>query len=118
MKRRLVVAAAGLALVPLVLSMLATGHSIAQEAGAATPLFTAYPQYSAEFDLAAERFRLITNMLVYDTSGKTFTEVTFKQTYPEGIWARDLLHRSGGEAADDEAAGQHLQPVQVLERGR
>jgi hypothetical protein len=104
MKRRLVHAAAGLALVPVVFSILATAHSIAQEAGAGTPLFTAYPQYSAKFDLPTETFTLVTNMLVYDTSGKTFTDVTFKQTYPEGITVKETFQRAVGQ--DQEAEEQ------------
>lgn len=100
-----------LAPVLVVLTILAAVPSIAQEAGANTPLFTAYPQYSAKFDLATEKFSLITNMLVYDTSGKTFTDVSFKQTYPDGVTVKETFQRAIGQdqAAQEQSSARKVE---------
>src|SRR6185436_20530007 len=99
------------ALVLAVLTSLAAVPSIAQDAGASTPLFTAYPQYSAKFDLAAEKFSLITNMLVYDTSGKTFTDVSFKQSYPDGVSVKETFQRVVGQdqAAQEQSSARKVE---------
>ena len=100
-----------LAPVLVVLTILAAVPSIAQEAGANTPLFTVYPQYSAKFDLATEKFSLITNMLVYDTSGKTFTDVSFKQTYPDGVTVKETFQRAIGQdqAAQEQSSARKVE---------
>jgi len=100
-----------LALVLVVPVILAAVPSIAQDSGTGTPLFTAYPQYSAKFDLAAEKFSLITNMLVYDTSGKTFTDVSFKQTYPDGVSVKETFQRAVGQdqAAQEQSSARRVE---------
>lgn len=100
-----------LAPVLVVLTILAASPSIAQEAGAGAPLFTAYPQYNAKFDLATEKFSLITNMLVYNISGKTFTDVSFKQTYPEGVSVKETFQRDVGavEAAQEQSSARKVE---------
>jgi len=100
-----------LALVPVVLTMLAAAPSRAQEAATGTPLFTAYPQYIAKFDLATEKFSLITNMLVYNTSGKNFTDVSFKQTYPDGVSVKETFQRAIGQdqAAQEQSSARKVE---------
>lgn len=95
----------------VVLTILAAAPSIAQDTGSAGPLFTAYPQYSAKFDLAAEKFSLITNMLVYNTSRATFTDVSFKQTYPDGVSVKETFQRVVGEdqAAQEQSSARKVE---------
>src|SRR5437867_8350098 len=57
------------------------------------PQFSVYPSYSAKFDIASEKFSLVTNLVVYNISGQTFTDVTFKQTYPDGVTFNDTYPR-------------------------
>ena len=78
----------------------------AQEPPAPGTLFTAYPSYGAKFDAASEKFSLVTNMLVYNVSGKTVTDVTFKQTYPDGVTVKETFQRDvaqEGTAAESSA---------------
>jgi hypothetical protein len=74
----------------------------AQEIPAGNPLFTAYPSYGAKFDLGTEKFSLVTNMLVYNISGKTVTDVSFKQTYPDGVTVKETFQRDVGTEATGE----------------
>ena len=84
---------------------------IAQEAPATgAPLFTAYPSYDAKFDLASEKFSLITNMLVYNISGKTVTDVSFKQTYPDGVSVKETFQRDiGTEATGEQSSARKVE---------
>jgi hypothetical protein len=82
----------------------------AQETPAETPLFTAYPSYSAKFDLASEKFSLVTNMLVYNISGTTVTDVSFKQTYPEGVSVKETFQRDvGSEATGEQSSARKVE---------
>ena len=74
----------------------------AQEPTSEAPLFSAYPSYRAKFDSGTGKFSLITNMLVYNISGKTVTDVTFKQTYPEGVSVKETYQREAGTEATGE----------------
>lgn len=84
---------------------------IAQEAPATGgPLFTAYPSYNAKFDLPSEKFSLITNMLVYNISGKTVTDVSFKQTYPDGVTVKETFQRDiGADAALEQSSARKVE---------
>jgi len=70
------------------------------------PLFSVYPSYSAKFDLGSGKFSLITSVVVYNISGQTVTNVTFKQTYPEGVTVKQTYQRELGtaETGEQEAA--------------
>lgn len=76
----------------------------AQEPPAPGVLFTSYPSYGAKFDNASEKFSLVTNMLVYNLSGKTVSDVTFKQTYPDGITVKETFQRDVGNEATGETS--------------
>ena len=81
-----------------------------QEGQQAAPLFTAYPSYSAKFDIGSEKFSLITNMLVYNISGTTVTDVTFKQTYPEGVSVKETYQRDvGTEATGEQSSARRVE---------
>jgi hypothetical protein len=90
-----------LALLALMLLVVAAPTG-AQEAPAPGVLFTAYPSYGAKFNIGNEKFSLVTNMLVYNLSGKTVTDVTFKQTYPEGVTVKETFQRDVGNEATGE----------------
>ena len=95
--------------VSVVLSCLAFPIA-AQEIPAGAPLFTAYPSYSAKFDLASEKFSLVTNMLVYNISGATVTDVSFKQTYPEGVSVKETYQRDvGSEATGEQSSARKVE---------
>jgi hypothetical protein len=66
------------------------------------PQFSVYPSYSAKFDIASEKFSLVTNLVVYNISGQTFTDVTFKQTYPDGVTVKETYQRDVGNEATGE----------------
>ena len=93
-------------LLPLlaVLVAIAAPPSTAQEPPAPGVMFTAYPSYGAKFDSASGKFSLVTNMLVYNLSGKTFTDVSFKQTYPEGVTVKETFQREVGTEATGETS--------------
>jgi hypothetical protein len=76
----------------LVLSI-ALGGSIHADS---TPQFSAYPSYGAKFDLASQKFSLVTSMVVYNISGKIFSDVVFKQTFPEGVSVKETYQRDAG----------------------
>jgi hypothetical protein len=69
---------------------------------AAGEQFSSYPSYSAKFDLASGSFSLITSMVVYNISGATLTEVTFKQVYPDGVTVSETYQRDAGTAETGE----------------
>ena len=68
----------------------------------APPTFISYPSYDAKFDLATGKFSLVSSVVVYNISGQTFTDVTFKQTYPEGVTVKETYQREVGTAATGE----------------
>jgi len=75
----------------------------AAHAGAdAPPLFSAYPSYSAKFNIGNESFSLVTSVVVYNISGQTFTDVSFKQTYPDGVTVKETYQRDAGTEATGE----------------
>ena len=69
---------------------------------AADEQFSSYPSYSAKFDLKTGSFSLITSMVVYNISGKTLTDVTFKQVYPDGVTVSETFQRDAGTAETGE----------------
>lgn len=71
-------------------------------ATAAGEQFSSYPSYSAKFDLASGSFSLITSMVVYNISGETLTDVTFKQVYPDGVTVSETYQRDAGTAETGE----------------
>ena len=66
--------------------------------------FSSYPSYSAKFDLESGKFSLITSIVVYNISGKTLTDVTFRQVYPEGVTVSETYQRDAGTEATGEQA--------------
>jgi len=91
--------------------LLGVGGSLtAQETPRDAPLFTAYPSYSAKFDIGSEKFSLVTNMLVYNISGTTVTDVSFKQTYPEGVSVKETYQRDvGTEATGEQSSARRVE---------
>jgi len=69
---------------------------------AAGEQFSAYPSYSAKFDLKTGNFSLITSVVVYNISGETLTNVTFKQVYPDGVTVSETYQRDAGTSATGE----------------
>ena len=91
-------------------SLLGLAPSRAQETPAGAPLFSAYPSYRAKFDSGTGKFSLITNMLVYNISGKTVTDVTFKQTYPDGVSVKETYQREfGSEASLEQSSARKVE---------
>jgi hypothetical protein len=87
---------------PLALFVLLAAPLGAQQPSQEAPLFSAYPSYDAKFEIGSEKFTLVTNMLVYNISGKTFTDVSFKQTYPDGVSVKETFQRDVGADAEAE----------------
>jgi hypothetical protein len=79
----------------LVVWLAAAGAAAAEDG----PLFSVYPSYSAKFDLGSEKFSLITSLVVYNISGQTFTDVAFRQAYPEGVTVKETYQRDVGTEA-------------------
>ena len=73
-------------------------------ASQSAPLFSVYPSYSAKFDIGSEKFSLVTSVVVYNISGQTFTDVAFKQTYPEGVTVKETYQREVGTEATGETS--------------
>jgi hypothetical protein len=91
-------------------SLLGLAPSRAQEPAGEAPLFSAYPSYRAKFDSGTGKFSLITNMLVYNISGKTVTDVTFKQTYPDGVSVKETYQREfGSEASLEQSSARKVE---------
>ncbi len=66
------------------------------------PLFSAYPSYSAKFNIGSEKFSLVTSVVVYNISGQLFTDVSFKQSYPDGVTVKETYQRDAGTEATGE----------------
>jgi len=91
-------------------SLFEAGQTRAQEPTSQAPLFSAYPSYRAKFDSGTGKFSLITNMLVYNISGKTVTDVTFKQTYPDGVSVKETYQREfGSEASLEQSSARKVE---------
>ena len=88
----------------LLVTLAAAPPFVAQEPPAPGVQFTAYPSYGAKFDSGSGKFSLVTNMLVYNLSGKTVTDVTFKQTYPDGVTVKETFQREVGTEATGETS--------------
>jgi hypothetical protein len=88
----------------LLVTLAAAPPFVAQEPPAPGVQFTAYPSYGAKFDSGSGKFSLVTNMLVYNLSGKTVTDVTFKQTYPDGVTVKETFQRDVGTEATGETS--------------
>jgi len=88
----------------MLLALAATAAALpaAPVAAQSAPLFSVYPSYSAKFDLGSEKFSLVTSVVVYNISGQTVTNVTFKQTYPDGVTVKQTYQREIGTAATGE----------------
>ena len=96
--------------VALALALCAVTLPRAQEAPKEGVLYTAYPSYGAKFDIGTEKFSLITNMLVYNISGKTVTDVSFKQTYPDGVSVKETYQRDiGTEATGEQSSARKVE---------
>jgi hypothetical protein len=97
-------------LVAALLALAVSAPILAQESAQDAPLFTVYPSYAAKFDSGSEKFSLITNMLVYNISGRTFTDVTFKQTYPDGVSVKETYQRDvGTEATGEQSSARKIE---------
>lgn len=74
------------------------------------PLFSVYPSYGAKFDIGSEKFSLVTQMVVYNISGQTFTDVNFKQTYPDGVSVKETYQRDvGTEATGEQSSSRKVE---------
>lgn len=73
-------------------------------------LFSVYPSYGAKFDIGTGKFSLVTNMVIYNISGQTFTDVTFKQTYPDGVSVKETYQRDiGTEATGEQSSSRKVE---------
>jgi hypothetical protein len=76
----------------------------------APPKFIFYPSYSAKFDIGTGKFSLVTGVVVYNISGQTYTDVTFKQTYPEGVTVKETYQRDvGTEATGEQSSARKVE---------
>jgi len=84
--------------------------ALVRPAASEAPLFSVYPSYGAKFDIGSEKFSLVTNMVVYNISGQTFTDVAFKQTYPEGVSVKETYQREvGTEATGEQSSARKVE---------
>ncbi|HEV8701960.1 MAG TPA: hypothetical protein VGV60_11870 [Candidatus Polarisedimenticolia bacterium] len=73
-------------------------------------LFSVYPSYGAKFDIGSGKFSLVTNMVVYNISGQAFSDVTFKQTYPDGVSVKETYQRDiGTEATGEQSSSRKVE---------
>ena len=74
------------------------------------PLFSVYPSYSAKFNIGTEKFSLVTQMVIYNISGQTFTDAGFKQTCPEGVSVKETYQREvGTEATGEQSSARKVE---------
>jgi len=84
--------------------------ALAGPASSQTPLFSVYPSYGAKFDIGTEKFSLVTQTVIYNISGQTFTDVTFKQTYPDGVSVKETYQRDvGTEATGEQSSARKVE---------
>src|SRR6266487_5554596 len=84
--------------------------ALAAPASSQTPLFSVYPSYGAKFDIGTEKFSLVTQMVIYNISGQTFTDVAFKQTYPDGVSVKETYQRDvGTEATGEQSSARKVE---------
>ncbi len=84
--------------------------ALASPASSDAPLFSVYPSYSAKFDIGTEKFSLVTQMVIYNISGQTFTDVTFKQTFPDGVSVKETYQREvGTEATGEQSSARKVE---------
>jgi hypothetical protein len=82
----------------------------ASPASSDAPQFSVYPSYGAKFDIATEKFSLVTQVVVYNISGQTFTDVGFKQTYPDGVSVKETYQRDvGTEATGEQSSARKVE---------
>src|SRR2546425_10635925 len=84
---------------PRAAALVSAAFCVALAASPASPdssLFSVYPSYGAKFDIGTEKFSLVTQMVVYNISDQTVTDVGFKQTFPDGVSVKDTYHREVG----------------------
>jgi hypothetical protein len=73
-------------------------------------LFSVYPSYGAKFDIGTGKFSLVTNMVVYNISGQAFSDVTFKQSYPDGVSVKETYQREiGTEATGEQSSSRKVE---------
>lgn len=83
---------------------------LARPATSEAPLFSVYPSYGAKFDIGSGKFSLVTNMVIYNISGQAYTDVTFKQTYPEGVSVKETYQREiGTEATGEQSSSRKVE---------
>ncbi len=83
---------------------------LARPATSEAPLFSVYPSYGAKFDIGSAKFSLVTNMVIYNISGQAYTDVTFKQTYPEGVSVKETYQREiGTEATGEQSSSRKVE---------
>jgi hypothetical protein len=84
--------------------------ALASPASSDAPLFSLYPSYSAKFDIGTEKFSLVTQMVIYNISGQTFTDVSFKQTFPDGVSVKETYQRDvGTEATGEQSSARKVE---------
>jgi hypothetical protein len=80
------------------------------QASSDAPLFSVYPSYGAKFDIGSEKFSLVTQVVIYNISGQTFTDVGFKQTYPDGVSVKETYQRDvGTEATGEQSSARKVE---------
>lgn len=79
------------------------------------PRFSAYPSYSAKFDLDSQKFSLITSLVLYNISGKTYSDVTFEQRYPDGVSVKETYQREIGTEETGEQSSDRTVKGNIFE---
>jgi hypothetical protein len=88
----------------------AVGLALAGPAFPDAPLFSVYPSFGAKFDIGTEKFSLVTQMVVYNISGQTFTDVAFRQTFPDGVSVKETYQREvGTEATGEQSSARKVE---------
>ena len=83
---------------------------LARPATSEAPLFSVYPSYGAKFDIGTGKFSLVTHMVIYNISGQAYTDVTFKQTYPDGVSVKETYQREiGTEATGEQSSSRKVE---------
>ena len=84
--------------------------ALAGPASSDAPLFSVYPSYGAKFDVGTEKFSLVTQIVIYNISGQTYTDVSFKQTYPDGVSVKETYQRDvGTEATGEQSSARKVE---------